>query len=85
MTFRIFQINFPNFAQFSEFCSIFRIFQPKKMKTFFLFLFLGLTSSFPNFLDDFPNLFTTFQILVYFPNSGLLSEFWPTMDQEPGS
>ena len=31
------------------------------------------------------NFWTTFRILVYFPNSGLLSEFWPKMDQEPGS
>ena len=66
-------LNFPNLSQLSEFSG----------RTF------RILFNFPNFFQifrmSFPNFLTTFRILVYFPNSGLLSEFWPKMDQEPGS
>ena len=74
-------MSFPNFPdELSEFLWPLLIFQPKISEDLFI---LGFTPSLPNFPDNFPNVLTTFLILAYFLISGLLSELWPKMEQEP--
>ena len=60
------------FGSTFQICSTFRIFQPKISED----LFLGLPPSLLIFQTTFLIFLTTFWILVFFPNSGLLSDFF---------